>query len=53
MKGWKTWLAAAIIGGVAAGKFLGVDPNILDAVLYMAAALGLVGLGHKLEKNGG
>ncbi|MHA2384244.1 MAG: hypothetical protein ACXACT_16850 [Candidatus Thorarchaeota archaeon] len=59
MKGWKTWasagLAAAlgIIAGLEAGGVLpdGSKGIALAIVGPIAAALGLVGIGHKLEKS--
>jgi len=52
MKGWKTWAAAALIGGVAAAEYMGMDPALGKLILGLAAALGVVGLGHKIEKAG-
>jgi len=58
MKGWKTWSAA--IAGVFTGLGLVVsgfiaDPMDIDmvvnGVMAVSASLGLVGIGHKLEKN--
>ena len=51
MKGWKTITGALIIGAGAALKFLGYD-GIAETVMAVGGALGLVGVGHKLDKNG-
>jgi len=52
MSGWKTWAAAAIVAGGAILEFLGYGE--LAKLLYGAGgAIGLVGLGHKIEKSGG
>ncbi|MFZ2452619.1 MAG: hypothetical protein WAW36_19090 [Methylovulum miyakonense] len=51
MTGWKTWTAAILWGlyGVAV-TFGWIEPNA--AIEDGIKALGLVGLGHKLEKAG-
>ena len=49
MKGWKTWLAAVLIGASGAAKYLGQDA-IAETVLYLAGAFGLIGIGHKVDK---
>lgn len=58
MKGWKTWLAA--LGMFATGVGLAVsailsDPidgqKLTEGITLMAGALGLVGIGHKIEKH--
>lgn len=58
MKGWKTWTAAglaALLGLVAGLEAGGVLPDgsreiALAVIGPISAALGLVGIGHKLEK---
>jgi len=50
MKGWKTWAGAALIGVGAALKAMGYE-QYAEIVLALGAALGLVGVGHKLEKS--
>ena len=50
MKGWKTWVAAAI-GIVAAGLAAKGHEAASQVLLAVATALGLVGIGHKVEKN--
>ena len=49
MKGWKTWAGAAIIGAGAILEYMG-HGGVADALIMLGAALGLVGLGHKIEK---
>lgn len=56
MKGWKTWLGAGLvaIGGVLEGMpemFPGQEA-VAKALLAIGAAIGAVGLGHKIEKSG-
>lgn len=50
MKGWKTVTAAVLsIGYGAAGWWLGLHgPDV--AMQFVVQGLGLVGIGHKLEK---
>jgi len=51
MKGWKTWGAAALIGVVAAGKYVFPEyAEFFDMLLKLGLAFGLVGVGHKIEK---
>ena len=59
MEGWKTWTGAAVIflsGGLM--SFADLLPqyywlsSIAQAIMSAGAALGLVGLGHKVEKSG-
>ena len=58
MKGWKTWAAAA--GGFATGLSMiaaailsDFDPaGIKEGLLICSGALGLIGVGHKIEKSG-
>jgi len=51
MGGWKTWAAAALIGGVAAAEYLGMDHDVGNLILGIGAALGIIGIGHKIEKT--
>ena len=51
MSGWKTWLAAA--GTAALGVVSIVNGDIEAGMQQIAAALALVGLGHKLDKAKG
>ena len=49
MNGWKTYVAAAIIGLTAVLSFFGHDAY--SEVLYaIGAALGITGIRHKLER---
>ncbi len=56
MKGWKTWTGVAIVGAMleALSK---VDPDLtvcnqVAGLLYaIGGGLGLIGLGHKIEKR--
>ena len=59
MKGWKTWIAA--IGAFCAGIAMIVDglmsdpldpDKIYKGILACIAAVGMVGIGHKIEKKG-
>ena len=49
MSGWKTWLGAALVGCAAAARALGYEA-ISEVLLMLGAALGAVGIGHKIEK---
>lgn len=49
MGGWKTWAAAvglALLGGVDL-----VNGDLEQALTKLSAAMGLVGLGHKIDKG--
>jgi hypothetical protein len=46
--GWKTWLAIA--GLVALAVVDAINGNIETALEKIGLALGLLGLGHKIEK---
>ena len=48
MKGWKTWLAAACTAGLGVVSIVNGDTEA--GLQQLAAALALVGLGHKIEK---
>ena len=56
MTGWKTWVAGAIaiLGGLLAiaqmlmGEASGT--GISDAITMIAGGLGMIGIGHKIEK---
>ena len=50
MKGWKTWTAAGIVALSAILKFMGYE-EVAGAILALGGSLGLVGLGHKIEKK--
>ena len=50
MKGWKTWTGAALVGIAAVLEFLG-KPGLSSGLMMMGASLGLVGIGHKIEKS--
>lgn len=49
MRGWKTWLGAALVAGSAALEYLG-HREISGYLLALGGAVGLVGIGHKVEK---
>lgn len=49
MTGWKTWLAAACMAGL--GVVSVVSGDTAGGVQQVIAALALVGVGHKIEKN--
>jgi len=48
MTGWKTWLAAACTAGLGVVSIYSGD--VEGGMQQIAAALALVGLGHKIEK---
>lgn len=48
MKGWKTWLAAAGLCGL--GVFLMLKQREDMGMVCIFNGLGLVGIGHKVEK---
>lgn len=50
MSGWKTWTGAAMVAAVSVLKYYGMDQEA-EAVLYFGAAMGLIGIGHKIEKG--
>lgn len=50
MKGYKTWIGVGFIFVSAGYKAIGYD-EIAAIILTVGAAIGVVGLGHKLEKN--
>jgi len=59
MTGWKTWVAG--IGGICSGIGISIsgllsdplDPQkIYEGILIIAGGLGLIGIGHKIEKKG-
>lgn len=52
MKGWKTWAGALLVGASGVMKYMGHDA-LAEAILMVGAAVGLIGIGHKLEKTGG
>ncbi|HWP84898.1 MAG TPA: hypothetical protein VNN17_06895 [Terriglobia bacterium] len=49
MRGWKTWTGAALIAAAAVLRYFG-HGELADALLTVGAALGLVGVAHKIEK---
>jgi len=49
MSGWKTWVAAGLAAVSAGLKAAGYEEYATIA-MTLAGALGLVGLGHKIEK---
>jgi len=51
MRGYKTWIAAAIVAAGAVLTFLGYE-DLSKAIMGLGGALGLIGLGHKIEKSG-
>lgn len=50
MKGWKTWIGSVLMAGSAVAPVVG-HPEIGVALVKLAAAFGLVGIGHKIEKS--
>lgn len=51
MKGWKTWAAAAGLCGL--GVFLMLHGKEDLGMVCIFNGLGLVGIGHKIEKKAG
>lgn len=49
MKGWKTWTAAAGLCGL--GAFLLIKGQQDLGLVCIMNGLGLVGIGHKIEKS--
>ena len=49
MKGWKTWVGAA--GMAIVGIYEISEGQVELGVSKIALALGMIGLGHKVEKN--
>ena len=50
MKGWKTWLGS--IGMIAVGVYEISEGQTESGVGKIAMGLGMIGIGHKVEKNG-
>jgi hypothetical protein len=50
MKGWKTWTGAGIVAAGAVLTYFGMD-EVAKALIGLGGALGLIGLGHKVEKG--
>ncbi len=48
MKGWKTWIAAACTAGLGVVSIASGDTEA--GMQQIVLALGLIGLGHKIEK---
>lgn len=48
MKGWKTWVAVA--GFILLAVWQIAQGNVEQGLAHLAVALGLLGLGHKIEK---
>lgn len=48
MKGWKTWLAAACTAGLGLVSIYNGEAE--SGLQQIVLALGMVGLGHKIEK---
>ncbi len=49
MTGWKTWGGAAVLA-IAAGLEVRGYEQFAAALMTVGAALGMVGIGHKIEK---
>lgn len=50
MHGWKTWAGAGFIAAGAVLEYFGYS-DLAKGILMVGGALGLVGLGHKIEKS--
>ena len=58
MGGWKTWISSAIsamAGLIMIGEAIISDPfdpnKLYQGIMAFAAAVGIVGIGHKIEKS--
>lgn len=51
MRGWKTWTGAGLVAASAVLGYLG-EPEAAKGLLGLGAALGIIGVGHKIEKAG-
>ena len=56
MTGWKTWAAAGIAGVIAVLQAIPAEAlpwaaQAVPVLIAIGTALGLVGLGHKIEKS--
>jgi len=49
MKGWKTWLSAIGLGVLGAVEM--VNGQYESGAMKMLGGLGLIGVGHKVEKQ--
>lgn len=50
MKGWKTWAGVILIGLSAALKAAGQE-DYSQILTLLGTTMGLVGIGHKLDKS--
>ena len=50
MSGWKTWAAVGMIAISGILRYMGMTIEA-DLLIAIAGGMGLVGLGHKIEKN--
>lgn len=51
MKGWKTWTSAGIVAFCAVGTYFGwLKPEDQRLIMEIAAALGIIGIGHKVDR---
>jgi len=50
MKGWKTWLG--VIGMAALAVYDFSNGDVEQALVKITAAMGLLGVGHKIDKAG-
>lgn len=49
MKGWKTWVPA--IGTIALGVYEITQDQLEQGIGHITMGLGLIGIGHKVEKQ--
>jgi len=49
MSGWKTWVGGGLFVSAGLAGFLGYS-DLVQPLLALAAAFGVVGIGHKIEK---
>ena len=50
MKGWKTWTGAILIAASGILHTVGLT-EIANLITTIGAAIGIVGIGHKIEKT--
>ncbi|MBV5328868.1 MAG: hypothetical protein JZU65_14770 [Chlorobium sp.] len=51
MKGWKTWVA--VVGSIGLGLIEIAGGDTEAGVGHIVFGFGLIGIGHKIEKNAG
>lgn len=52
MRGWKTWAAGLGSIGYGIGGLLGGLHGYDEMMKFVVAGMGIIGIGHKIEKKG-